>query len=102
MGVAQLVHTPMGAPATAPQSTFAAACSKRLGRRVRASKGIMAAPNGRAKYMPKRLVQSQFTEVRPTRVARGMLGFTGRSASNEMAPLTLIDCPACSFLRSAG
>src|SRR6266567_3170097 len=102
MGVAQLVHTPMGAPATAPQSTFAAACSKRFGRRVRARKVIMAAPKGRAKYMPKRLVQSQFIEVRPTRVASGMVGLTGKSASKEMAALTLSDWPACSFLSRAG
>ena len=56
MGVAQLVQTPAGAPASEPQRMFAVVEAKRLGRLVWASMVIMAAPKGRAKYIPKRLV----------------------------------------------
>ena len=60
------------------------------------------APNGKAKYMPNRLVHIQFTAVRPTRSTKGIAGVTGKSASNEMLPLTWTWGPACNFLVSAG
>jgi len=55
-GVAQFVHTPSGDPATTPQNTLPAVEAKRLGAMLPASSVIIAAPNGNAKYMPKRLV----------------------------------------------
>src|SRR5450631_1725618 len=102
MGVAQLVQTPAGAPASDPQRMFAEVEAKRLGRLVWASMVIMAAPNGMAKYIPKRLVQSQLVAVRRMRSGAGMSSVTLSSASKEMAPLMETVFPACSFLRRAG
>lgn len=52
--------------------------------------------------MPIRLVQSQFTVVRPRRVATGVWGDTGSLASKLRAPAVLMVVPLWSFLRSAG
>src|SRR4051794_28996983 len=46
-GVAQLVHTPSGAPATAPQSTLPAAEENLFGAALLASNVMSAAPNGK-------------------------------------------------------
>jgi hypothetical protein len=54
-GVAQLVQTPSGDPATTRQSTLAAVEGNRFGAVLPAKSDMIAAPKGNAKYMPKRL-----------------------------------------------
>ncbi len=101
-GVAQFVHTPSGAPTTAPQSTFPAADENRFGAAIPASNVIIAAPNGSAKYIPNRFVYSQFTLVRMTLIGAGISGVTFSRASNEIDPATFTSVPACNFFKSAG
>jgi hypothetical protein len=104
MGVAQFVHTPGGAPSSAPHATFAAADWKplRFACFRKPNAVIAAAPNGNAKYIPKRFVHSQFTVVRSMRTGRDIAGVTFSSASNEIAPATCSRWPECSFFSRDG
>ncbi len=101
MGVAQFVHTPAGAPISAPHATFAAADWNplRFACFHRPNPVIAAAPNGSAKYIPKRFVHSQFTVVRPIRSGSGIAGVTFSNASNEIAPATCNCWPECNFFQ---
>jgi hypothetical protein len=51
-----LVQTPSGVPAIAPQRMLPAVEEKCFGAPVLASSVMSVAPNGKAKYMPNRLV----------------------------------------------